>query len=156
MAPEWNGAARGAFFGLSLAHTRAHLTRAILEGSAFALRDILQAMVGAGLDVHRLVIVGGGAKSALWRQIKSDVTGLPVRVPTNVETTATGAAILASVGSGQHSDLADAVEAFVDYEPGEQQPDPKRHERYLDAYERYRELYYALKPLAERMASTTS
>jgi xylulokinase len=152
MAPEWNGAARGAFFGLSLAHTRAHLTRAILEGSAYALRDILQAMVAAGLDVRRLTIVGGGAKSSLWRQIKSDVTGLPVRVPTNVETTATGAAILAAVGSGQHSDLAAAVDAFVAYEPDEHEPDPERHERYLEAYGHYRELYYALKPLAERMA----
>jgi xylulokinase len=155
MAPEWNGAARGAFFGLSLAHTRAHLTRAILEGSAYALRDILQAMTGAGLDVRRLTIVGGGAKSPLWRQIKADVTGLPVRVPTNVETTATGAAILAAVGSGQHSDLAGAVDAFVSYEPDEHEPDPERHERYLDSYGRYRDLYYALKPLAESMAATS-
>jgi xylulokinase len=153
MAPEWNGAARGAFFGLSLAHTRAHLTRAILEGSAYALRDILQAMTGAGLDVHRLTIVGGGAKSPLWRQIKADVTGLPVRVPTNVETTATGAAILAAVGSGQHSDLAGAVDAFVSYEPDEHEPDLGRHEAYLEAYGRYRELYFALKPLAESMAA---
>ena len=82
MAPEWNGAARGVFFGLTLAHSRAHMTRAILEGSAFALRDIVEAMVNAGLDVRRLTIVGGGAKGPLWRQIKADVTGLPVRVPT--------------------------------------------------------------------------
>ncbi len=100
MAPEWNGAARGVFYGLTLAHSRAHMTRAILEGSAFALRDILEAMVAAGLEVNRLTIVGGGAKGPLWRQIKADVTGLPVRVPTSVETTATGAAILAAVASG--------------------------------------------------------
>jgi len=93
MAPEWNGAARGVFYGLTLAHTRDHMTRSILEGSAFALRDILSAMRDAGLDVRRLTIVGGGAKGALWRQIKADVTGLPVRVPSSVETTATGAAI---------------------------------------------------------------
>src|SRR5262249_59987865 len=101
MAPEWNGAARGVFYGLSLAHTRAHLLRALLEGSAFALRDILEAMRGAGLGVRRITIVGGGAKGPLWRQIKADVTGLPVRVPTNVETTAPGAAILTAVRSGQ-------------------------------------------------------
>src|SRR5207247_2187086 len=100
MAPEWNGAARGVFYGLSLAHTRAHLLRALLEGSAFALRDILEAMRGAGLGVQRITIVGGGAKGPLWRQIKADVTGLPVRVPTNVDTTAAGAATLATVGSG--------------------------------------------------------
>jgi xylulokinase len=150
MAPEWNGAARGVFYGLTLAHTRAHMTRAMLEGSAYALRDILEAMRDAGLDVRRLTIVGGGAKGALWRQIKADVTGLPVRVPTSVETTATGAAILAAVGAGTHATVAEAVEAFVAYQPEEQVPDPERQERYEDAYRRYRDVYFALKPVFER------
>ena len=147
MAPEWNGAARGVFYGLTLAHSRAHMTRAVLEGSAFGLRDILEAMVAAGLDVRRLTIVGGGAKGPLWRQIKADVTGLPVRVPVSVETTATGAAILAAVGSGLHATVADAVEAFVAFRPEEHQPDPERREIYDDAYRRYREVYFALKPV---------
>ena len=147
MAPEWNGAARGVFFGLSLAHTRAHMTRALLEGSAFALRDILEAMQNAGLEVRRLTIVGGGAKGALWRQIKADVTGLPVRVPVNVETTATGAAILAAVGSGLQPSVGSAVSAFVAYQPDEHQPDPERGQVYGDAYKRYREVYFALKPV---------
>ena len=147
MAPEWNGAARGVFFGLSLAHTRAHMTRALLEGSAFALRDILEAMQNAGLDVRRLTIVGGGAKGALWRQIKADVTGLPVRVPRNVETTATGAAILAAVGSGLFPSVAAAVDAFVAYRPEEHTPDTERRRFYDDAYRRYREVYFALKPV---------
>jgi xylulokinase len=138
------------FYGLTLAHTRAHMTRALLEGSAYALRDILEGMGDAGLDVQRLTIVGGGAKGALWRQIKSDVTGLPVRVPTSVETTATGAAILAAVGAGIHASVAEAVDAFVDYEPDEQRPDPERHERYSEMYRRYRDVYFALKPVFER------
>jgi xylulokinase len=150
MAPEWNGAARGVFYGLTLAHTRAHMTRALLEGSAYALRDILEGMGEAGLDVQRLTIVGGGAKGPLWRQIKSDVTGLPVRVPTSVETTATGAAILAAVGAGVHASVAEAVDAFVDYEPDEQHPDPERHERYSAMYRVYRDVYFALKPVFER------
>jgi xylulokinase len=147
MAPEWNGAARGVFSGLTLAHSRAHMTRAILEGSAFALRDILEAMRDAGLDVRRLTIVGGGAKGPLWRQIKADVTGLPVRVPESVETTATGAAILAAVASGVHGTVPDAVQAFVAYRPEEHRPDPERREIYDDAYRRYRETYAALKPV---------
>lgn len=147
MAPEWNGAARGVFYGLTLAHTRAHMTRAILEGSAFALRDILEAMKAAGLDVRRLTIVGGGAKGPLWRQIKADVTGLPVRVPVSVETTATGAAILAAVGAGVHGSVAEAVEAFVAFRPEEHEPDPERHEAYEEAYRRYRDVYFALKPV---------
>jgi xylulokinase len=150
MAPEWNGAARGAFYGLTLHHTRAHMTRALLEGSAYALRDILEAMRDAGLETRRLTIVGGGAKGALWRQIKADVTGLPVRVPASVETTATGAAILAAVGSGMHGSVAKAVGAFVAYQPTEQLPDPERHKRYASAYRRYREVYYALKPVFDR------
>jgi xylulokinase len=147
MAPEWNGTARGVFYGLALAHTRAHLTRSLLEGSAFALRDILEAMRGAGLEVRRLTIVGGGAKGPLWRQIKADVTGLPVRVPVSVETTATGAAILAAVASGVHATVAEAVEAFVAFRPVEHVPDPVAMEAYEDAYRRYRQVYFALKPV---------
>ncbi len=147
MAPEWNGAARGVFYGLTLAHTRAHMTRAILEGSAFALRDILEAMGAAGLAVRRLTIVGGGAKGSLWRQIKADVTGLPVRVPVSVETTATGAAILAAVGARVHATVAEAVEAFVAFRPDEHEPDPERREAYEEAYRRYREVYFALAPV---------
>jgi xylulokinase len=147
MAPEWNGAARGVFYGLTLAHSRAHMTRAVLEGSAFGLRDILEAMTDAGLDVRRLTIVGGGAKGPLWRQIKADVTGLPVRVPVSVETTATGAAILAAVGAGLHGSVADAVDAFVAFRPEEHEPDPERREIYDEAYRRYRDVYFALKPV---------
>jgi xylulokinase len=147
MAPEWNGAARGVFYGLTLAHTRAHMTRAILEGSAFALRDILEAMVAAGLDVRRLTIVGGGAKGPLWRQIKADVTGYPIRVPTSVETTATGAAILAAVASGIHGSVAEATTTFVSYEPEEHRPDTAARERYDEAYDLYRAVYAALRPV---------
>ena len=147
MAPEWNGAARGVFYGLTLAHSRAHMTRAILEGSAFALRDIVEAMANSGLDVRRLTIVGGGAKGPLWRQIKADVTGLPVRVPTSVETTATGAAILAAVGADIHPTVGAAVEAFVSYRPEEHQPDPGVREAYDEAYVRYRKVYASLKPV---------
>jgi len=149
MAPEWNGAARGVFYGLTLAHTRPHLTRALLEGSAFALRDILGAMGDAGLDARRLTIGGGGAKGALWRQIKADVTGLPVRVPVSVETTATGAAVLAAVGTGLWASVADAVGSFVAYQPEEHLPDPERHEVYTRAYRRYRDVYFAMKPVFE-------
>jgi xylulokinase len=156
MAPEWNGAARGVFYGLTMAHTKAHLTRALLEGSAFALRDILEAMRNTGLTVRRLTMVGGGAKGALWRQIKADVTGLPVRVPVSVETTATGAAILAAVGAGLHADVGRAVETFVAYRPDEHVPNPEHREIYDEAYARYRDVYFALKPVFDRPASARS
>ena len=147
MAPEWNGAARGVFYGLTLAHTRDHMTRAILEGSAFALRDILSAMRDADLDVRRLTIVGGGAKGPLWRQIKADVTGLAVRVPVSVETTAAGAAILAAVGAGVHASVGEAVSAFVTFRPEVHEPDPATRPAYDEAYGRYRSVYQALRPV---------
>ena len=152
MAPEWNGAARGVFFGLTLAHTRAHLMRAVLEGSAYALRDILEAMGGSGLEPRRLTIVGGGAKGPLWRQIKADVTGLPVRVPQSVETTAGGAAILAAVGAGLYPSCAEAAGRFVSYRPEVHEPDPEASAVYEGAYALYRDVYAAAKPVFERHA----
>jgi sugar (pentulose or hexulose) kinase len=106
-------------------------------------------MRDAGLGVERLTIVGGGAKGPLWRQIKADVTGLPVRVPVSVETTATGAAILAAVGAGLHATVAEAVDAFVSFRPDVHEPDPGSAEAYEAAYTRYRAVYDALRPVFE-------
>src|SRR5206468_8001702 len=78
-APRWNARMRGCFAGLGLHHGRAHLARAILEGCAFALRDIVDRFQAMGLGGEELRVVGGGARSTLWLQIKADVTGHPVR-----------------------------------------------------------------------------
>ena len=77
MAPRWDADARGGWYGLTPAHHRAHLCRSLLEGSAYALRDVIDAIRGAGLEVERIVCVAGGARSALVRQLRADVTGLP-------------------------------------------------------------------------------
>ena len=146
MAPEWNGAARGVFYGLSLAHTKAHLTRAVLEGSAFGAARHPGGHAEPRARDPQADDRWGRRRGPLWRQIKADVTGLPVRVPESVETTATGAAILAAVGAGVHATVADAVAAFVSYQPEEHSPDPERREAYDDAYTRYRDVYFALKP----------
>ena len=90
-------------------------------------------------------MVGGGAKSALWRRIKADVTGLPVRVPETVETTATGAAMLAAVASGVAASVDEAAAAFVRYRPGEDQPDSSNADAYAEAYDRYRRTYFTLR-----------
>lgn len=119
---------------------------AILEGSAFALRDIITAMRNAGLTVQRITAVGGGVRSALWRQIKADVTGLPVRVPRDIETTAVGAAIVAVLALALDDDVNAVVERFVSYEPTEHDPDPARMRIYEDTYSSYRDCYSALNP----------
>jgi xylulokinase len=144
MAPEWNEHARGAFLGLTLAHSRGHLTRAILEGSAFALRDIVSAIRDAGLEPRRITAVGGGARSQLWRRIKADAVGLPVRVTADLETTATGAAVLAAIAIEPGARAEDVAERFVAYEIDEEQPDPTRARHYDAAYATYRRCYEAL------------
>ena len=132
MAPEWNADARACWYGLTPAHGRAHLLRALLEGSAYALRDVLEAMRGAGVEPERIVCVAGGARSELWRQIRADVTGVPVGVAADVETTARGAAMLAASGAGLHASVADAS-AAMSREGGEPLlPDPERQAIYDD------------------------
>ncbi|HSO97970.1 MAG TPA: FGGY family carbohydrate kinase [Solirubrobacteraceae bacterium] len=146
-APEWNPNARAAWFGLTTAHRRAHLARALLEGNAFALRDVLDAMRTAGLKPTELVCVAGGARGDLLLQIRADVTGLPVTRPEDVETTARGAAMLAAAGARLHPDVATAVTQMAGPRREPVHPDPERQEIYADAYERYRQLYSALRPL---------
>lgn len=144
MTPEWNEHARGTFLGLTLGHSRAHLTRALLEASAFALRDVIAALESGGPAVRRITAVGGGARSGLWTQIKADVTGRPVGVPRDLETTAVGAAILAVLGGGLDNDLAAVAGRFVESGLDERQPDPARTRPYDAAYSTYRRYFEAL------------
>jgi xylulokinase len=146
-APEWNASARAVWFGLTAAHGRSHMVRALQEGNALALRDVLQAMRSAGATPRRIVCVGGGARSELLRSIRADVTGLPVSRCEDVETTARGAAILAAVGGGLHGSVAEACATMASPAVDEIQPDESRHELYVQVHTRYRELYAALKPL---------
>ncbi|HET7235642.1 MAG TPA: xylulokinase [Actinomycetota bacterium] len=136
--------ARGAFVGLTVNHTRAHLTRAVLEGVAFGLRDSLELMREAGIAMPgEIRATGGGIKSALWRQILADVLEATIVTTSTAEGAAQGAAILAAVGAGWYSTVKDACEALVRIgeATGSAEPSP-----YADAYARYRELYPALAP----------
>jgi xylulokinase len=146
-APEWNAAARAGWFGLAAAHGRAHLARALLEGNAFALRDVLEAIRGAGHPPTELVCVAGGARGDLLRQIRADVTGLPVTRPEDVETTARGAAMLAALGIGLHSDVQSATRAMASPRSEPLLPRTECREVYDVLYERHRTLYAALRPL---------
>lgn len=151
MTPTWNPQARGAFVGFSLNHQKKHFARAILEGSAYALRDITERMQQMGMRLHEIRAVGGGAKSTLWRQIKADVTGLPVTLLNTVETTALGAAMLALVGGGYIASLEQAVEMTV--KPIERrEPNPKSQMRYEDYYQLYRQTYFSLQGVFEQAA----
>lgn len=145
--PEWNADARAGWFGLTSAHRRGHLIRAMLEGNAFALRDVVEAMRAAGLALSELVCVAGGARSELLLQIRADVTGLATTRPDDVETTARGAAMLAAVGAGLALDVPAAVRQMCGSRRPPMLPNPEHAVVYDAAYARYRALYAALRPL---------
>ncbi|MEA3439359.1 MAG: xylulokinase [Chloroflexota bacterium] len=145
--------ARGAFVGLTVRHTQAHLTRSILEGVAFGIRDSMELVRGAGLgEINQVRISGGGARSPLWRQILSDVLNTELVTVNTTEGAAYGAALLAGVGAGTWDTVPEACQAAIRTEQSTT-PQPMNLETYTQAYQRYRALYPALKLSFEAMAN---
>ena len=140
-APRWNGRMRGSFAGLGLHHDRTHLARAVLEGCAFALRDIVDRFDAMGLGGEELRVVGGGARSPLWLQIKADVTGHPVRAVRGDHATSAGAAMLAGVAAGWFADLEEAAARIVRLAEDPVHPRAATAEIYQEAYRAYRRLF---------------
>lgn len=143
--PHPDPLARGAFVGLTVRHGRTHLTRAVLEGVAFGLRDSFELMKGAGLTaVTQVRIAGGGAKSSLWRQILADVFDAELVTVNTAEGAAYGAALLAATGAGAFASVEDACQSAIHITgtttPGPQSP------IYQEFYPHYRALYPALRP----------
>lgn len=134
--------ARGVFFGLTLRHRKPHLTRAVLEGVSFGLRDSLELMYGLGLAIQEVRASGGGAQSPLWRQILADVFGTKITTVNITEGAAFGAGLLAGVGVGIFASVPDACAKAV-HLTGQVHPDAAVH-IYPDYYARYRALYPAL------------
>lgn len=135
--PHRDAAMRGAILGLSLAHTRAHVTRAVLEGICFALNDSLQILEQLGLAPDHVLLTGGGAKEPLLRRLQSDILGVPVGTVNREEGPAYGAALLAAVGAGAFPDLGAAVSATLSRSPL-QRPDPEAHLAYRPLVQRFR------------------
>lgn len=135
--------ARGAFVGLTVRHTRAHMTRAVLEGVAFGIKDSFRLIQGAGLgNITQVRISGGGAKSPLWRQIMADVLDVELVTVNTTEGGAYGAALLAGVGGGIFPDTDTACATTIQITGGTQ-PSAQAGQ-YPAYYERYRALYPAL------------
>jgi xylulokinase len=136
--------ARGAFVGLAARHGRSHLTRSVLEGVAFGLKDSLELMRTVGVTgFDEIRATGGGSKSAVWRQILADVLEMPVVTTTSSEGAAQGAAMLAATGVGWFADVQDACRTLVT--PGER-VEPSPADVYRERYAQYRALYPALAP----------
>jgi len=148
MVPEWDSSAKGNIFGLSMNCTRAHITRAILEGTAYGLRDIVKAIKNMDINFSKVRVAGGGSRSKLWNQIKADVLDLSVETLFTPETTSIGAALIGAVCGGMYPTLQDAIADVVKVK--ETVSPRKDRAVYDEMYKNYRELYCSLKPLFKR------
>jgi xylulokinase len=143
-APIWDSSARGVFLGLSLGHGRREMARAVLEGTAFAMRDVIEVMESRGAAVTELRITGTPARSAVWNQIKADITGKPLSVPEVEEAELMGGACLGLRALGRFSRLDEAAESLVRLKKT-YAPDPEAAGLYGKMFEIYRGAYAALK-----------
>ena len=149
MAPESNPRAKGVFYGFTLRHTKAHFTRAIMEGIACIVRRNIDAVQSMGLRVDEVRALGGGAKSKVWKQIEADLTKKPV-VTTKVEAEAClGAAILAGKAAGLFSNIEDACGKMVRIRE-RFTPNAGNFKVYDELYAKYVQLYNDLRNLFER------
>jgi xylulokinase len=143
-SPHLDPHARGAFVGLTVRHGHAHMTRAVMEGVAFSMRDGLEVMRGLGTPDDDMRAVGGGARSPLWRSLQADVYGRAVRRTEVDEGPAYGAALLAGVAAGAFADVEEAS-TRVRLRDEVTEPDAARAARYDELYAVYRGLYGALR-----------
>lgn len=142
--PHLNPNARAAFVGITASHTKAHFTRAVLEGVAFSLRDSLEIFKASGVEISSVRLGGGGAKSLLWRQIQADVYGKPVEIIEADEGAAFGAAILAGVGVGAWKTVEEACGKTIRVVETIE-PKAESAGKLNQNYEGYKLLYSALK-----------
>ena len=150
--PHMEPSARGAFVGLTSRHTTAHLARAVMEGITFALRDSLALMRALVLPVDRIIATGGGARSAIWRQMQADVLGAPVWRTAAEEGPAYGAALLGAVVGGGYSAVPEAVTAAVEL-LAPLEPQPAVAARYDQYFEVYRRLYSDIREASHRLTA---
>lgn len=143
-SPIWNPDAKAVFYGLSFNKTKAHMARAALESVAFSLEHNMRTALEVNAQVNELVAMGGAANSKLWTQIKADVTGKKIIVPSSDTATTLGAAILAGVGVGVYGGFEEAVKKTVVL-TREHEPDMKNHEIYKGCVDAYLRLYEQLK-----------
>ena len=146
MAPQWKPSARACFYGLSLSHDRAHMARAVLEGCAFAMRDVRTRLLSMGLASGEIVLQGGGAQSAFWGQMRADLCQTPVQRQSTTSGSALGASLLARAVANAGTSLRElAIESRP--QAVEHTPEAGTSSAYEDAYGRYRLLFDSLEPM---------
>ena len=143
--PVWDPNARGVFIGLTSQHRRGHLFRAVLEGVAYAFRQMREIYRANGTIFAEIIAINGGARSALWRQILADVLEMPIRWRAKSSGTMLGAAYLTALGVGDVADF-DALEGWL--EPTlDTYPNPLNSEVYQRGFDIYNRLYERVKDL---------
>ncbi len=148
-SPIWDPDAKGVYYGMDFGKTKGHFIRAAMEGVAYSLHHNLEIAREAGAEAEVLRAMGGSANSLLWTQIKSDITGKPIVVPSSDTATTLGAAILAGVGVGMYGSFEEAVELTVK-EKRRHEPNPEHREAYERNYQIYLELYEQLKGMMKK------
>jgi xylulokinase len=150
--PYADANARGGFIGLTVRHDKRHMVRAVLEGVGYSLRDSIELFRDLAIPIQQVRAVGGGARSAAWRQILADIFGTELVTINVTDSTAYGAALLAGVGSGVYASVPEACAQTIRI-VDRTDPTPASEKVYDEAYPIYRSLYHALKPAYDAVAA---
>lgn len=142
-APKMDQQARGVFLGLSLAHGRSHVIRAILEGISLEIRWMLDAIKFAGADIQEIRLVGGGARNPYWNQIHADILDRPISTLHNTDAAMVGAAMCGAVAAGYYRDMEEAAQKFIKIK---ETIEPRSQNRavYQISYQNYRDTFSLL------------
>ena len=146
-SPHFNLNARGAFVGLAGIHTKGDMTRAVMEGATYALRDIMTGIRNTGAEIDHVHMCGGGSKSPFWRQLLADIYNIPVSLPdmNSENSAALGVAILAAVGCGAYDSVVEACEKIIKMRDEVYYPKEENVVRYNKVYKEFVDLYPQLK-----------
>ena len=137
---------KGALLGLTVATTVGDIYRACMEGVVYEMQLNMEYLDGSGVNPHMLHASGGGAKSEIWMQMKSDILNIPITALKTVDAGTVGSAMLTGIVAGCFKDLEDAASYMVEKKQV-YYPNREMHENYMKIYERYRRLYQAVRPL---------
>ncbi len=143
LAPDVNAKAKGVWFGFTLQHTKAHFVRSIMESMGYIIKRNIDSLADMGIEVKKVRSMGGGSKSPVWNQIKSDILGAPITTVKSKEAAALGAAILAGKAVGCFDSLKQAVDSMIE-EKDTYQPNPDNAAAYARGYQMYNQLFSSL------------
>ncbi|MDX2161010.1 MAG: xylulokinase [bacterium] len=150
--PHPDPMARAAFIGLTLRHGLPHMIRAVMEGVAFGMRDQLELLRAVGLNPVEAVVSGGAANSGVWRQVLTDIMGIPLYTINTTEGAAFGAAILAAVGAGAYADVPTACAAMV-RRVETSTPDAENSAQYEQLYQVFQQAYPAIRTMSHALTA---